>query len=94
MSLDFKLADQSSSEGVSLSFSDYQKLEPSLNRLNAITGVTIDPYKNTRVHPQHSRVLQESIDMLCATGSDEIKRLSLLLAKAYLENLWIVAQGD
>ncbi|OCG19405.1 hypothetical protein A9G29_03295 [Gilliamella sp. Fer2-1] len=91
--LDFSyLSDQDGSKS-SLVLNDKkaQLLDHAFTYLRQKTGIMIDPYGQTRIYPDHQKIL---INLLHQHNDSEIQKLVLLFKQASSEDEIILADGD
>jgi hypothetical protein len=76
-----------------LSDHDVSGLEQELLALRSATGVFLDPYSDTRLAPDHAKLLFKAIK---ANGpkSEAIERFAAMLDESARSHRWIVALGD
>lgn len=94
MGLEFyRLGEQKPSPRVTLEFRDYEAIRRAFEDLKDRTGVFVDPYADTRIAPEHAKILYDGIENEKA-DSDAIRRLLNLLDEAVKSGEWIIAIGD
>lgn len=95
MSIDFTWLDkQNGSETVTLTDVGFNKIERALNELRGKTGLYIDPYSDTRVSPDHAKLLWTLIISDCSEMTGELEGLGEMLRKSFEESRWILVLGD
>jgi hypothetical protein len=87
------LDERHSSPVTKLSDDHLHGLEQEFLFLRSKTGVFLDPYSNTRLAPDHAKLLSEAIK---ANGpkSKGIKRFAAMLDESVRSGRWIMALGD
>ena len=76
-------------EGTSLSL-----VEPAFNELQRCTGIIVDPYGDSRISPDHARLLMESIAASGAVSDSDVRGLLEMLERAVRDDEWIFVEGD
>lgn len=71
--------------------SDYSALESGFRHLVSLTGVYIDPYGNTRLYPDHQRLL---ISYWKDNDHPEVRRLSAYLEEGSSREITLMFEGD
>ena len=72
---------------------DVSELQQELFILRSKTGVHIDPYSDTRLAPDHARLLSEAIRS-SGRESPNIQRFLEALDESVRSDRWILAVGD
>ena len=78
---------------VQLSGDDWSKLDQELVFLRSKTGVWLDPYSDTRLAPEHAKLLVDAIRSAQHKG-DNIAKLVRALDQSVTMDRWILAIGD
>jgi hypothetical protein len=87
------LDDRRGSPVVQLSVDDWSELEQELTFLRSKTGVWLDPYSDTRLAPDHAKLLVNAIRS-GRHGGDNIEKLVRALDQSVTMDRWILAIGD
>ena len=87
------LDDRHGSPVVQLSFEDWSKLDQELAFLRSKTGVWLDPYSDTRLAPDHAKLLVDAIRSAQHKG-DNIEKLVRALDQSVAMDRWMLAIGD
>ncbi|NUF78635.1 hypothetical protein GY065_06875 [Snodgrassella sp. ESL0323] len=74
-----------------LSDKNIESLNDAFFYLEKKTGIYIDPYGTTKVHPDHQKIL---INYLSNNKDNEIKKLLAYLREAVSQDEVILADGD
>ena len=74
-----------------LSDKNIESLNDAFFYLEKKTGIYIDPYGTTKVHPDHQKIL---INYLSNNKDNEIKKLLAYLKEAVSQDEVILADGD
>lgn len=94
MGLDFHwVGEQKQPPRVTLNDRDIEAILRAFENLKDRTGVFVDSYADTRIAPEHAKILYEGIENIKA-DSDTIRRLLNLLDEAVKSGEWIIAVGD
>jgi hypothetical protein len=78
---------------VRLDFEDWSELRQEVAFLESKTGVYLDPYSDTRLAPDHAKLLVDAIRAGRRRG-DNIQRLIDLLDQCVTTDRWMIAVGD
>ena len=87
------LDDRLGSPVVQLSDDDLSKLDQERAYLRSKTGVWLDPYSDTRLAPDHAKLLVNAIRSARHKG-DNIDRLARALDQSVAMDRWLMAIGD
>jgi hypothetical protein len=87
------LEDRHSSPVVQLDFEDWTELRQEVAFLESKTGVYLDPYSDTRLAPDHAKLLMDAIRARPQRG-DNIQKLVELLDQCVTTDRWMIAVGD
>jgi hypothetical protein len=94
MGLDFAwLDDRSGRSDLSLSYEDWSRIRNELLFLKQKTGVWLDPYSNTRLSPDHARLLRDALQAR-TEKSEGVQELILKLDDAVKQSRWMLIIGD
>jgi len=87
------LDDRRGSSVVQISDDDWSKLDQELVFLRLKTGVWLDPYADTRLSPDHAKLLVDAIRSAQHKG-DNIEKLVSALDQSVTMDRWMLAIGD
>ena len=87
------LDDRLGSPVVQLSDDDLSKLDQERAFLRSKTGVWLDPYSDTRLAPDHAKLLAGAIRSAQHKG-DSIEKLVRALDQCVTMDRWMLAVGD
>lgn len=87
------LDDRRGSPVVQLSDDDWSRLDQELLFLRSKTGVWLDPYSDTRLAPNHAKLLGDAIRSAQHKG-DNIEKLLKALDQSVTMDRWMLAIGD
>lgn len=87
------LDDRRGSPVAQLSHDDWSKLDQELAFLRSKTGLWLDPYSDTRLAPDHAKVLVDAIRSAQHKG-DSIEKLVRALDQSVAMDRWLLAIGD
>lgn len=87
------LDDRRGSPVVQLSDHDLSELDQELVFLRSKTGVWLDPYSDTRLAPDHAKILVDAIRSAQHKG-DNIEKLVRALDQCVTMDRWMLAIGD
>jgi hypothetical protein len=87
------LDDRRRSPIVQLSDDDWSQLDQELVLLSSKTGVWLDPYSDTRLAPDHAKLLVDAIRSAQHKG-DNIEQLVRALDQSVTMDRWMLAMGD
>ena len=87
------LDDRGGSPVVQLDDDDWAKLDQELAFLKSKTGVFLYPYSDTRLAPDHARLLVDAIRSAQHKG-DNIEKLATMLDQSVAMDRWMLAVGD
>jgi hypothetical protein len=87
------LEDRSAGTVAKLDFSDWSELHEALALLKSKTGVWLDPYSDTRIAPDHAKLLVRAIRSKPYMNRS-IETLARTLDESVSSNRWLLAIGD
>lgn len=95
MSVDFYWKHQKNNGRVaSLNDRDFARLGTAIDALRAKTGLAVDPYANSRISPDHSQILLESLNKADISNNPDLVNFKVMLEESVTNDWWIFVAGD